>query len=168
MSNHDVYVSPLTPLEDIEAPIVEEELPAYSISDSGYHNINYYEDADQRADDVNDLGLGRHDNKSLMNRKEKNPEQQPQKSKPKEPPIMRWIRGDDGEPRPTLTKKKPRQWPPIFVITVILAEVGLFIASVAIGGFDSFLNNTMIGPPSATLVQLGAKVVCFLYIQLTM
>jgi hypothetical protein len=126
----------------------------------GVSEIAYNEEADLHADDINDLGIGRHDNKSLMNRKDKNDLEKPRN---KEPPILRWLKGDDGDPKATLTAKKPRLWPPIFVFVVILAEVGLFVASVVIGGFDSYLNNSMVGPPMATLIQLGAKVVSITY-----
>jgi membrane associated rhomboid family serine protease len=162
---NNIYPSPTEPygveLEQATIPTEPANIEYTYTTDSiviheGVSDIVYDEASDSFPDDVNDLGLGRHDRRSLMNRKDR--PQDINKPKTKPIPIVRWIKGDDGDARATLTPKKPRLWPPIFIIVVILAEVGLLTAAIIAGGFDNYLSNPMIGPPYATQVQYGAKV----------
>ncbi|KAL0483059.1 hypothetical protein AKO1_014944 [Acrasis kona] len=118
----------------------------------GITHVDYYAENDQNQEDVNDVGKGRYDGKKLSNGVGGTPYK-----KKKQIPIAKWFIGEESEPREIMTSKIPMKWPPIFIIIVIIAEASLMIAALSVGGFDSFFNNNMLGPPMATLLQFGAK-----------
>lgn len=74
---------------------------------------------------------------------------------------------DDDEDRDNSSKSRSksfimnaprvRRHIPFFIPLLTVAQVGLFIATVAVGGFEQVWINPMIGPPAETLLRFGAK-----------
>lgn len=52
---------------------------------------------------------------------------------------------------------KKQNWWPIFTPVIILAQIGLFLACLIVGGFDRIWQNALVGPTQDTLIQFGAK-----------
>lgn len=55
------------------------------------------------------------------------------------------------------SQQTKRNWWPIFTPVLLLAQVGLFLACLIVGGFDKVWQNALVGPSQDTLITFGAK-----------